>query len=188
MSNSSSPPTTTSSSPMNDSTHTSNDTSNKTMDGNRNSLNAPKYGTPVPNRVFVGGIPTDAKEFEVKNLFSQFGNVVSVKIITDRAGIPRGYGFVTYETEDDAKRVLKESDNLLIKNRKLNISVAIKKQQHFNDYRSAHNTVIYNPIMNTTSNTVYPDFGIYSSEGIPLYNLGVSPHLIANGAVTSAQN
>ncbi|CAG2111367.1 unnamed protein product [Medioppia subpectinata] len=42
--------------------------------------------------------------------------------------------------------------------------------------------------MNTTSNTVYPDFGIYSSEGIPLYNLGVSPHLIANGAVTSAQN
>ena len=37
------------------------------------------------------------------------------------------YGFVTFETEEDANKVMKESDNLLLKNKKLNVSVAIRK-------------------------------------------------------------
>lgn len=41
---------------------------------------------------------------------------------------PISYGFVTFENGSDAKRVLKEADNLVFKNKKLNIAVAIKKQ------------------------------------------------------------
>ena len=40
------------------------------------------------------------------------------------------YGFVTFDTEEDANKVIKESENLLLKNRKLNVSVAIKKNQN----------------------------------------------------------
>jgi RNA recognition motif-containing protein len=173
----------------------------------------------------------------VKNLFSQFGTVVSVKIINDRAGVPRGYafndhtfmkpnewyelivcqnsyGFVTYETEEDAKRVMKESDNLLIKNRKLNISVAIKKQQHFsngllsadllardkclpmntmsfadvNVRNHSNGSFIYSPysIVNAASNTLYPEI-VYTSDGIPVYNLGAAGQLMANCGVSSPQ-
>jgi RNA recognition motif-containing protein len=38
---------------------------------------------------------------------------------------------VTFESEEDAKRVIKESENLIIKNRKLNVSEAVKKQPPF---------------------------------------------------------
>lgn len=72
------------------------------------SSNAPKYGTLVPNRVFVGGIASNTSEEELAKLFSIYGHVKSIKIISDRAGVSKGYGFVTFEQENEAKKVLKE--------------------------------------------------------------------------------
>ncbi|KAI1289848.1 Protein boule-like [Halotydeus destructor] len=101
-------------------------------------LNAPRYGTTVPNRIFVGGITTDTSEHELESLFSRFGKVSAVKIINDRAGVPRGYGFITFETDDEAKRVLREGDNLILKGRKLNVAIAIKKQLVGRSIDSSH--------------------------------------------------
>lgn len=38
-------------------------------------------------------------------MFSAYGNVKSTKIIVDRAGVSKGYGFVTFETEQEAQRL-----------------------------------------------------------------------------------
>lgn len=48
------------------------------------------------------------------------------------------YGFVTYENEGDAQKVIKEAENLIIKNRKLNVSTAVMKHQQ-NSFGKAHN-------------------------------------------------
>ncbi|XP_039275499.1 polyadenylate-binding protein, cytoplasmic and nuclear isoform X2 [Nilaparvata lugens] len=72
---------------------------------NNNNNNAPKYGTLVPNRVFVGGISSTTTETELCQLFSKYGNVKATKIIADRAGVSKGYGFVTFETDEEAKRL-----------------------------------------------------------------------------------
>ncbi|XP_063875910.1 mucin-2-like isoform X3 [Scylla paramamosain] len=90
--------------------------------------NAPKYGTLVPNRVFVGGISANTTEQDLLDLFSQYGIVKATKIISDRAGVSKGYGFVTFETEEEARRLTQEADNIMLKDRKLNIAPAIKKQ------------------------------------------------------------
>ncbi|XP_056633886.1 putative uncharacterized protein DDB_G0271606 isoform X2 [Diorhabda sublineata] len=90
--------------------------------------NAPKYGTLVPNRIFVGGISANTTEGELMQLFSNYGTVKAAKIIQDRAGVSRGYGFITFENEDDAKRPLREAENIVLRERKLNIAPAIKKQ------------------------------------------------------------
>jgi len=92
---------------------------------------APKFGTLVPNRVFVGGISSTTTESELHQLFSAFGNVKQTKIIQDRAGVSKGYGFVTFETEEEARRLQVEADNIVLKERKLNIAPAIKKQQTY---------------------------------------------------------
>ena len=63
-------------------------------------------------------------------LFSAFGNVKQTKIIQDRAGVSKGYGFVTFETEEEARRLQVQADNIVLKERKLNIAPAIKKQVH----------------------------------------------------------
>jgi len=51
--------------------------------------------------IYVGNLPFNSSEDEVRELFAQHGDVQSVKLITDReTGRPRGFGFV--EMENDA--------------------------------------------------------------------------------------
>ncbi|CAH8866301.1 unnamed protein product [Trichobilharzia szidati] len=97
------------------------------------SSSPPKFGTLIPNRIFVGGIPSNTTEQELKSFFSSFGQVKDVKIINDRLGISKGsYGFVTFESQEMAEKIIKnESETLIFKDRKLNIGYAIRKQQMF---------------------------------------------------------
>jgi len=63
------------------------------------------YGVEIPNRVFVGGISYSTTELELKEFFGQFGHVKDSKIITDRSGVSKGYGFITFATEEEAVKV-----------------------------------------------------------------------------------
>jgi RNA recognition motif-containing protein len=46
-------------------------------------------------RIYVGNLPYTCTADEVRELFSSYGNVDSVNLITDReTGRPRGFGFV----------------------------------------------------------------------------------------------
>jgi RNA recognition motif-containing protein len=55
-------------------------------------------------RLYVGNLPFDATESQIRDLFGQDGRQVSeVKIITDRqTGQPRGFGFVEMGSQADA--------------------------------------------------------------------------------------
>ena len=49
----------------------------------------------MANNIYVGNLPFSANEDEVRDLFSSYGDVASVKLINDReTGRPRGFGFV----------------------------------------------------------------------------------------------
>lgn len=57
-------------------------------------------------QIYVGNLPYRSGEEEVRELFSQFGEVNSVKLITDReTGRPRGFGFVEMEDSDALKAI-----------------------------------------------------------------------------------
>nr|XP_045744151.1 protein boule-like [Mirounga angustirostris] len=94
-----------------------------------NPTSAPRYGTVIPNRIFVGGIDFKTNENDLRKFFSQYGSVKEVKIVNDRAGVSKGYGFVTFETQEDAQKILQEAEKLNYKDKKLNIGPAIRKQQ-----------------------------------------------------------
>uniref|UniRef100_A0A8C8BQ95 Protein boule-like n=1 Tax=Otus sunia TaxID=257818 RepID=A0A8C8BQ95_9STRI len=70
--------------------------------------NAPRFGTVTPNCVFVGGIDFKTNENDLRKFFAQYGSVKEVKIVNDRAGISKGYGFITFETQEDAQKILQE--------------------------------------------------------------------------------
>ena len=56
----------------------------------------------------MGGISNTTTEADLHKLFSDYGNVRATKIISDRGGASKGYGFVTFETEEEAKRLQDE--------------------------------------------------------------------------------
>jgi RNA recognition motif-containing protein len=64
-------------------------------------------------RIYVGNLPYTANEDELRELFSQYGEVVSVSLVTDReTGRPRGFGFVEMPADaaDDAISALDGKD------------------------------------------------------------------------------
>ena len=56
-------------------------------------------------KVYVGNLPSQATEPQLKVLFSKAGDVMSVKIVADRhTGQPRGIAFVEMSTQWEARR------------------------------------------------------------------------------------
>ncbi|KAG5305944.1 BOULE protein, partial [Pseudoatta argentina] len=128
---------------------------------------APKYGTLVPNRIFVGGISASTSEAELAQVFSAYGNVKATKIISDRAGVSKGYGFVTFETEEEAKRLQQEAECIVLRERKLNIAPAIKKQPFSRSFDGSTGS----PPSVPTSTYYYANgMGLAYQNGMTFYN------------------
>ena len=59
--------------------------------------------------IFVGSLPFKIEESELQEIFEEYGEVTSVKIITDRAtGRSKGFGFVEMTNEEEAKKAIEE--------------------------------------------------------------------------------
>ena len=61
----------------------------------------------MPKSIFVGNLPFAAIDDEVRELFAQFGTVHSIKIVRDKLGRSRGYGFVIMENENADRAIPK---------------------------------------------------------------------------------
>lgn len=56
--------------------------------------------------IFVGNLPWSATESELSTIFSQFGEVVSARIVTDKfSGRSKGFGFIDMENEAADKAI-----------------------------------------------------------------------------------
>ena len=54
--------------------------------------------------IYVGNVNYQATEEMLRNLFEQYGEVTSVKIITDKvSGRSKGFAFVEMTNDDEAK-------------------------------------------------------------------------------------
>ncbi len=74
--------------------------------------------------IYVGNLPWSANEEQVEELFAEFGQVLSVKLVSDReTGRARGFGFVEM---DDAEAIaaVEALDNSLFGGRTLRVNEA----------------------------------------------------------------
>ncbi len=59
------------------------------------------------NKLYVGNLSFKSSDEDIKELFSQAGEVTSVKIITDTySGQSRGFGFVEMATDAEAQKAI----------------------------------------------------------------------------------
>lgn len=74
--------------------------------------------------IYVGNLPFTASEDEVRDLFAPFGDVDSVRLISDRdTGRPRGFGFVRMPA-NDADAAIQALDGQSFGGRSLRINEA----------------------------------------------------------------
>lgn len=83
----------------------------------------------MSNRIFVGNIPYDATEQELREFFQRAGNITQVVIPKDReTGKPRGFAFVEFETAAQTADAVLKFNNALLRERKIIVSEAKKKE------------------------------------------------------------
>lgn len=77
------------------------------------------------NKLYLGNMPSKVTEEEIRELFSQIGEVVSVNIITDsHTHQPKGFGFVEMTSEGDAKKAIEALNGTILMERTLTVNEA----------------------------------------------------------------
>ncbi|WP_147820811.1 RNA recognition motif domain-containing protein [Salidesulfovibrio onnuriiensis] len=83
----------------------------------------------MAKNIYVGNLPWNASEDEVRGAFAAHGEVLSVKLVNDReTGRPRGFGFVEME-DADAEKAIEALDGEDFGGRRLKVNEAKPRPQ-----------------------------------------------------------
>ncbi|KAL0353535.1 UNVERIFIED_CONTAM: Heterogeneous nuclear ribonucleoprotein 1 [Sesamum angustifolium] len=180
---------------------------------NRNSGSI--QGSPGPGRtkkIFVGGLASTVTESDFKNYFDQFGTIMDVVVMYDHnTQRPRGFGFITYDSEDAVDRVLHKTFHEL-NGKMVEVKRAVPKElspgpsrgplvgynygfnranNFLNNYAQGYNLGSvggYGVRMDSRYNPVTSGRAGFSHFGSPAYGMGVNMEQGLNGGFGGGSN
>lgn len=80
--------------------------------------------------IFVGSLPFRMDESELREHFETYGEVESVKIITDKfTGRSRGFGFVEMPNDEEAKKAIAELNGTEIGGRAIIVNKSEERKE-----------------------------------------------------------
>jgi len=79
--------------------------------------------------LFIYNLPPDTTHDSLRGLFSRFGKITSANAILDYNGNCKGYGFVNFETKEEAEKAISEMNGYYYKNRPLKVSFKNEKRR-----------------------------------------------------------
>ncbi|KAH9313249.1 hypothetical protein KI387_028284 [Taxus chinensis] len=86
-------------------------------------VEGPQYGSMC--RVYVGNLPWQADDRTLLQMFSEHGKVLEARIVYDKdTGRSRGFGFVTYSSENEVNDAISALDGADMDGRPLRVSIA----------------------------------------------------------------
>ena len=76
------------------------------------------------SKIYVGNLPYSVADDQLKDLFSQYGEITEVKLIKDfQTGRSKGFGFITFSSAQSAQDSL-AANGMEFEGRKLNVNIA----------------------------------------------------------------
>ncbi len=81
-------------------------------------------------KLYVGNLPYETNQEQIRELFAQAGEVTEVSLITDReTGRPKGFGFVEMATEEGGREAIKRFNGYAIGERALTVNEARPREE-----------------------------------------------------------
>ncbi len=79
----------------------------------------------MESKLYVGNLPYTVTEDELRDLFSQAGEIKEVTLILDRdTRRPKGFGFVEFTNQADAEKAIQMFNDQEIEGRRMTVNMA----------------------------------------------------------------
>lgn len=89
----------------------------------------------MTSKLYVGNLPYEIEDEDLQNLFASHGSIVSATVIKDRTtGRSKGFGFVEFETADEAGAAIDALHSTEVNGRAILVKEA-RPQERNNDRR-----------------------------------------------------
>jgi RNA recognition motif-containing protein len=84
----------------------------------------------MSTKLFVGNLEFKVTENDLRDAFAAHGTVVEATVVTDRAtGRPRGFGFVTMSTPEEAQKAIEALNGKDLGGRALSVNAAREREE-----------------------------------------------------------
>ena len=84
----------------------------------------------MSNKLFVGNLSFKITENDLQDAFAAHGTVLEANLMMDRAtGRPRGFGFVTMSTPEEAQKAIEALHGKALDGRDLTVNVARPREE-----------------------------------------------------------
>lgn len=81
-------------------------------------------------RLYVGNLPFSVNSEDLEKMFSEYGEVTSSQVISDRdTGRSRGFGFVELADDDGGRKAIEEMDGKDTGGRRLTVNMARAREE-----------------------------------------------------------
>jgi RNA recognition motif-containing protein len=76
-------------------------------------------------KIYVGNLPWNIDDAKLSELFSEFGEVAEATVLKDKfSGRSKGFGFVTFNNDEEAKKAIAKMNDKEVEGRKLKVNEA----------------------------------------------------------------
>jgi RNA recognition motif-containing protein len=83
------------------------------------------------NKLYIGNLSFQTQEADLREQFTQYGEVISANLITDRdTGRSRGFGFVEMSSSEEAQRAQEALNGYELDGRQLKVNEAKPRQDN----------------------------------------------------------
>jgi cold-inducible RNA-binding protein len=84
----------------------------------------------MSTKLFVGNLSFNTTENDLQDAFAAHGTVVEANLMMDRmSGRPRGFGFVTMSTPEEAEKAIQALNGSTIDGRALTVNIARPREE-----------------------------------------------------------
>ncbi len=90
--------------------------------------------------IYVGSLHFKMNEAELKEIFEEYGEVTSAKIIIDKySGKSKGFGFVEMPNDAEAKKAIEELNGAEVSGRNIIVNESIERTDRRSNFRGGDN-------------------------------------------------
>lgn len=80
--------------------------------------------------IYVGQLPYNVNESELKDLFTEFGEIGTINLVMDRfSGRSKGFGFVEMPNNSEADVAIKALNRTMFKGREIKVNQVQKQKR-----------------------------------------------------------